>query len=183
MVLAFSPEADREISEIIDRYPDRAAALIPVLFVAQDEFAYLSKEVLELVARRLELPTVTVLYTATFYTMLRKEPVGQHHVQICRTLSCYLRGADQLAALAQRKLGIRVGETTGDGKFTLEGVECLAACGTAPVVRVNDVYHESMTPESFEALLDRLAEEPPAAGTTRSAPMGTTRTADDGGTA
>jgi NADH-quinone oxidoreductase E subunit len=183
MALAFSPEADREISEIIGRYPDRAAALIPVLFVAQDEFAYLNEEVLELVARRLELSAAKVLNTATFYTMLRKAPVGRHHVQVCRTLSCYLRGADQLTAVAQRKLGIGVGETTGDGKFTLEGVECLAACGTAPVVRVNDVYHEGMTPQSFEALLDRLAAEAPGTGKTKSAPTGTSRTADDGGAA
>jgi NADH-quinone oxidoreductase subunit E len=106
MALAFSPEADREISEIIGRYPDRAAALIPVLFVAQDAFAYLNEEVLELVAKRLELSAAKVLNTATFYTMLRKAPVGTHHVQVCQTLSCYLRGSDQLTAAVQRKLGI-----------------------------------------------------------------------------
>ncbi|MCB9728379.1 MAG: NADH-quinone oxidoreductase subunit NuoE [Deltaproteobacteria bacterium] len=157
MALAFSPEADREITDIIGRYPERAAALIPVLFVAQDEFTYLSEEVLELVAERLDLPAAKVLNTATFYTMLRKAPVGKHHVQVCRTLSCYLRGADQLMATAQRKLGIAPGETTGDGRFTLEGVECLAACGTAPIVRINDVYHENVTPASLERLLDALA--------------------------
>lgn len=183
MALAFSPEADREISEIIGRYPNRAAALIPVLFIAQDEFAYLNEEVLELVARRLDVPAAKVLSTAFFYTMLRKAPVGQHHVQVCKTLSCYLRGADQLTAVAQRKLGIGLGETTGDGKFTLQGVECLAACGTAPVVRVNDVYHEGLTPESFEALLDRLAAESPSVPAATSAPTGIARTSDDGGAA
>jgi NADH-quinone oxidoreductase subunit E len=178
MALAFSPEADREITEIIGRYPDRAAALIPVLFVAQDAFGHLHEPVLELVAKRLELSAAKVLNTATFYTMLRKAPVGTHHVQVCQTLSCYLRGSDQVMAAVQRKLGIRPGETTGDGRFTLEGVECLAACGTAPIVRVNDVYHEGMTPPAVEALLDRLAGETRARPATKEP-----STADDGGAA
>ena len=161
MAIAFSPEADREIDAIVARYPERMAALIPVLYVAQGEFGYLTQQVLDLVAQRLDLPPAKVLHTATFYTMLHKKPVGRHHLQVCRNISCYLRGCDSLMAVIERKLGIGPGETTADKKFTLEGVECLAACGTAPVVRVNETYHEGMTPEKLEALIDELSKDQP----------------------
>ncbi|MGM0574723.1 MAG: NADH-quinone oxidoreductase subunit NuoE [Myxococcota bacterium] len=163
MGLAFSAEADREIDEILGRYPQRMASLIPVLYVAQREFGYLTREVLELVANRLGVPAAKVLNTATFYTMLHKKPVGQWHLQVCKTLSCYLRGSDGIVERVEKKLGIRPGESTPDKKFTLETVECLAACGTAPVMRVNDVYHEGLTPEKLDALLDELASATPDA--------------------
>lgn len=162
MAPAFTTAVEREIDDIVSRYPERMAALIPVLYVAQREFGYLNREVLELVARRLDLPAAKVLNTATFYTMLQKRPLGRHHLQVCKTLSCYLRGSDHLLECLQRKLGIAAGETTDDKDFTLETVECLAACGTAPVVRVDDVYHENMTPEQLEALIDQLRAAAPA---------------------
>lgn len=169
MPVAFTAAADQEIKTILARYPVPMAALIPVLFLAQREFGYLTQEVLELVAARLELPAAKVLNTATFYTMLHKRPMGRHHVQVCKTLSCFLRGSDHLLACLERKLGVAKGETTADRLFTLETVECLAACGTAPVVRVDDVYHEELTPAAAEALIDQLraaaaADPAPAAG-------------------
>ena len=159
MTAAFTSEVDQEIDAIVGRYPERMAALIPVLFLAQREFGYLTQEVLELVAARLDVPPAKVLNTATFYTMLHKRPVGRHHVQVCKTLSCFLRGADRLTDCASKKLGIAPGETTPDKGFTLEQVECLAACGTAPVVRVNETYHEEMNTERLETLLDQLAAD------------------------
>lgn len=164
MAQAFSPQADAEIEAILKRYPDRLAALIPTLWVAQREFGWISPETMELVARRLEVAPAKVVATATFYTMFHKKPVGRHHVQVCRNISCYLRGADEVTAAAAAKLGIRPGETTADGRFTLEEVECLAACGRGPVVQVNADYHEWQTAESVAALLDQLAALPAPKG-------------------
>ncbi|PKN58384.1 MAG: NAD(P)H-dependent oxidoreductase subunit E [Deltaproteobacteria bacterium HGW-Deltaproteobacteria-14] len=157
MAQAFSPQADADIEAILQRYPTRLAALIPTLWVAQREFGWLAEETMELVARRLDLPPAKVISTATFYTMFHKKPVGRYHVQVCKNISCYLRGSDEVTARAAKKLGLRPGETSADGQFTLEEVECLAACGRGPVVQVNADYHEWQTAETIEALLDRLA--------------------------
>ncbi|MDP6945302.1 MAG: NAD(P)H-dependent oxidoreductase subunit E, partial [Myxococcota bacterium] len=150
MSVQFSADAERHIDELIGRYPERLGALIPALFIPQQEFGYLTREVFELVAARLDVPTAQVLNTATFYTMLYKKPVGQHHLQICRNVSCFLRGADALTACAHRRLGLSNGDVTQDARFSLELVECLAACGGAPVVRINETYHENVTPEAFD---------------------------------
>ncbi len=124
MTPTFSPEAERRVVEILARYPadQKMAALIPVLYLAQEEFGYLTVDVMSLVAERLSLPATQVLNTATFYSMLRKRPVGRHHVQICTNVSCWLRGADDILAQARRKLGICLGETTEDRMFTLDEV-------------------------------------------------------------
>ncbi|MCB9736292.1 MAG: NAD(P)H-dependent oxidoreductase subunit E [Deltaproteobacteria bacterium] len=164
MALAFSPEANDQIDAILKRYPTRLAALIPVLFVAQRTFGYLSSEAMELVAARLDLPPAQVISTATFYTMFNKKPVGRYHVQVCKNISCYLRGADEVTSCLSEKLGVRPGGTTPDGAFTLEEVECLAACGRAPVVQVNEQYHEWQTRESAAALVAELREKAGAKG-------------------
>lgn len=168
MALAFKPEAEREFERIVHRYPNRRAALIPVLTLADREFGYLSREVMEYVASRLELPPTWVLNTATFYTMLRKRPTGRFHLQVCVNVACYLKGADALVEHLHQRLGIGFGETTPDGLFSLEGVQCLASCGTAPTIQVNDAYHESMTAQKLDALLDTLRAQAAAA------PAGTT---------
>ena len=155
--MEFSADASREIDELVGRYPERLGALIPVLFLAQREFGYLTREVFELVSERLDVPTTQILNTASFYTMLYKKPVGRHHVQICRNVSCFLRGADTLTACANKRLGLSNGDMTRDKQVSLELVECLAACGGAPVVRIGETYHENVTPDAFEALLDGLA--------------------------
>jgi NADH-quinone oxidoreductase subunit E len=166
MTLAFSPEAELKFQRILRRYPNRRAALIPTLILAVREFGYLSREAMSFVAGRLELPESHVLATATFYTMLRKRPVGRHHIQVCVNVACYLKGADHLADHLKRTLGIGFGETTADGLFSLEGVQCLASCGTAPVIQVNDDYHEDMTAEKVDELVGNLraAAEPVAGG-------------------
>lgn len=154
--LAFGPKASQDIAQIRTRYPTHQAALIPVLFVAQREFSVLTPEVLELVATTLGLPASKVASTATFYTMLNKEPVGRFHVQVCKNISCYLRGADEVTRAFEDEIDVDVGATSSDGCFTLSEVECLAACGRAPVVQINETYHEWVTPNEAVTLVEQL---------------------------
>src|ERR1043166_3840676 len=133
---------------------------MPALWIAQREFGWLSLPVLEYVAELMELPLAWVTSVASFYTMYWKRPPGRWHLQVCRNLSCALRGADGIRIALGRRLGIRDGEKTPDGRFSLEEVECLASCGTAPAMQVNNAeYHENLTVERALALVDRLARE------------------------
>jgi len=154
----FSEAVLAEYRAILARYPEHRAALLPTLWLAQREFGWLSLPVLEYVARLMELPLAWVTSTASFYTMYWKQPPGRWHLQVCRTLPCALRGADGIRAAVEDRLGIRFGEKTADGRFSLEEVECLASCDTAPVLQVNNAeYHENLTVERTLALIDRLA--------------------------
>jgi NADH-quinone oxidoreductase subunit E len=154
--VAFTDTALRELEAIRSRYPDREAAILPALHLAQREFGYLSDDAIVYVATLLEFTPARIEGVATFYTMYNRKPVGKYHLQICRNISCSLLGAEHLIEHVSMKLGIHPGETTPDGKFTLSEVECLGSCGTAPVMQVNDDYHESLTEEKIDALLDRL---------------------------
>jgi NADH-quinone oxidoreductase E subunit len=153
---AFSSEALRELEAIRSRYPDKEAAILPALHLAQREFGYVSDEAIVSLADLLGFTPARIEGVATFYTMYNRKPVGRYHVQICRNISCSLLGAEHLIEHVSKKLGVKPGETTPDGKFTLTAVECLGSCGTAPVMQVNDDYHESLTEETIDALLDRL---------------------------
>lgn len=155
MALAYDQDKERSFQQLLTRYPTKKAALLPALQLAQRQWGYLSLEVMEYVAGRLELAPAEVRNTATFYTMFKKEPVGKYHVQVCTNLSCYLRGADEVMALCEKKLGVHAGHTTEDGLFTLDHVECLASCGTAPMMQVNDDYYENLTPKAVEGLLEK----------------------------
>jgi NADH-quinone oxidoreductase subunit E len=154
--VAFSDAARRELEAIRSRYPDQEAAILPALHLAQREFGYVSDEAIGYLAGLLGFQPARIEGVATFYTMYNRKPVGKYHVQICRNLSCSLLGAEHLIEHVSKKLGVKPGETTPDGKFTLTAVECLGSCGTAPVMQVNDDYHESLTEETIDALLDRL---------------------------
>jgi NADH-quinone oxidoreductase subunit E len=156
MALEFSPAALKECREIVAKYPRARSAVLPVLYVAQREFGYIPKEAEELVARLLDIPPADVAGVVSFYTMFHRQPVGKYVVEICRTLSCALMGGDDIASHLQRKLGIRPGETTPDGRFTLRNVECLGSCGTAPVVQINGVFHENLDIQSLDRILDSL---------------------------
>ena len=156
MALEFSSAAFKKFQETVSRYPKKEAAMIPVLYLAQREFGYLSLEAIEYVAKLMDLSPARVYGVVTFYTMLNMQPVGKYHIQVCRTLPCALVGAEKIAALVQSKLGIQVGETTPDGKFTLSEVECLASCGTGPMMQINDDYYENLTQEKVEEILARL---------------------------
>ena len=156
----FSDATLAQYREILARYPQRRAALMPTLWLAQREFGWLSLPVMEYVAELMELPLAWVTSTASFYTMYWKEPKGRWHIQLCRNLPCALRGARRIQDAVESRLCIRDGERTSDGRFSLEEVECLASCGTAPVLQLNNAeYHENLTVEQTLALLDRLARE------------------------
>ena len=156
----FSDATLAQYREFLARYPERRAALMPTLWLAQREFGWLSLPVMEYVAELMELPVAWVTSTASFYTMYWKEPKGRWHIQLCRNLPCALRGARRIQDAVESRLCIRDGERTSDGRFSLEEVECLASCGTAPVLQLNNAeYHENLTVEQTLALLDRLARE------------------------
>ena len=151
-----SPLGQKRIDELVDRYPSKMAACLPALRVAQEELGWVSPDVIQWVSRRLEIPLAHVQGVVSFYTLFHREPVGKHVVQVCRTLSCALLGADRILARCQEKLGIRVGETTPDGRVTLQTAECLASCGTAPVLTVDDQFHENLTLSQVDSLLAEL---------------------------
>ena len=156
----FSEATLAQYREILARYPQRRAALMPTLWLAQREFGWLSLPVMEYVAELLELPIAWVTSTASFYTMYWKEPKGRWHIQVCRNLSCALRGAIDIQHAIEARLGIRNGERTADGRFSFEEVECLASCGTAPCLQVNnEEYHENLDVPRALALIERLASE------------------------
>lgn len=157
----FSPENKKKIAEILTRYPagnvGKQAALLPVLRLAQEQFGHVSEKAMELVASTLNLTPAYVYSVATFYTQYHKKPAGRHHLQVCTNLSCTMDGADKIYAHLKKRLGLQAGEVSRDGRFSLEEVECLAACGTGPVIQVNDTYHEKMDSlEKVDALLEKL---------------------------
>ncbi len=146
----------KRIDEIRQQYPEAQAACLPALHIAQEHLNYVSDDVLDLVADTLKLPPSFVQGVATFYTMYNKRKVGRYHLQLCTNVSCMLEGAEELLMGMEEHLGIKAGETTSDGVFTLQEAECLAACGTGPVLQINDKYHESMDLKKAIALLDDL---------------------------
>ncbi len=156
----FSDAALAEYEALLARYPTRRAALMGTLWLAQREFGWLSEPVMEYVAGLMDLPLAWVTSVASFYTMYWKRPTGRYHLQLCRNLACALRGADAIRLAVEDRLGIADGEKTADGRFSLEEVECLASCGTAPAMQVNNAgYHENLTVDGVLALIDRMAHE------------------------
>jgi len=156
MAVEFSPETLKRFEEIVSRYPKKEAAMLPVLYLAQEKFGYLGSEAIEYVAKLMGLSPARVYGVVTFYTMLNMKPIGKHHIQVCRTLSCALAGAEKITELLKANLGIRAGETTPDGRFTLSEVECLASCGTGPMMQINDDYYENLSNEKIEEILRSL---------------------------
>ncbi len=153
----FSAEALAEYEEILTHYPERRAALMPTLWLAQREFGWLSPGVMAYVSQLMELPMGWVEGVATFYTMFYKRPMGQHHLQVCTNISCYLRGSDDIVGAIRRQLGIAPGETTPDGKFSLDRAECLGSCGTAPMLQIGDKqYVENLSVEKIVELIAKL---------------------------
>lgn len=137
--------------------PAKRSMLLTALYIAQEQYGYLTKDAIERVAQRLGLPVSDVYSMASFYTLYRTQPMGRYVLQVCEGLSCHLvGGAERLVDYLRQKLGIDVGETTYDGMFTLETVQCLASCGTSPTMRVNDALYENMTAEKVDELLETL---------------------------
>jgi NADH-quinone oxidoreductase subunit E len=157
-------------TEIIDRYPRPRSALIPLLHLAQEQDGYLTDEAMEHIAELVGITPAEVLGTASFYEMFKREPVGEYVVNVCTNISCLLLGGEDLLHALERKLGIKAGSTTPDGKFTLEDVECIAACTEAPCLQVNYRYFHQVAPSEAGVLIDELragrkADEVPRHGT------------------
>lgn len=155
----FNNENLAKAQAIIKQYPEgkQKSAILPLLDLAQRQMhGWLPKAAIEYVAQFLNLPFIRAYEVATFYTMFNLKPVGKHHIQICTTTPCWLRGSDQIVTACQKKLGIALGQTTDDKKFSLTEVECLGACVNAPVVQINDDYYEDLTEEKMIELIDRL---------------------------
>jgi NADH-quinone oxidoreductase E subunit len=152
----FSKERLAEIDALVKRYPSAKSALMPVLYMAQQDFGYLSMETQQMVADVLQLRLMEVREVVTFYTMFKEQPHGKYLLEVCTNASCMLNGADELYAQMKDFLGIGPGEITEDGLFSIAEVECAGACAGAPVVQVNNIYHEKATAESMQALITKV---------------------------
>jgi NADH-quinone oxidoreductase subunit E len=154
------PKLAVAIDELIGHYPQKRSASLMVLHAIQEQFGYISRQAAEWTAAKLELQPINILELVTFYPMFRRQPMGKHQIKVCRTLSCALGGAYQLHEHFCKKLGLNADahgpQTTPDGKYTVEFVECLASCGTAPVMMYNDSFYEGVTEKVAERILDEL---------------------------
>jgi NADH-quinone oxidoreductase subunit E len=158
MPFVLSPERERKLQEILGRYPTKMAALLPLLHLCQEQAGCTNDEVVEFVSQRLDLSAAHVKGVVTFYSLFNQHPVGKHQVWVCRTLPCALRGAYDVIEYCEKRLGIRCGETTPDGKVTLRAAECLASCGTAPMMQVDKSYHENLTRQRVDDILTKLLQ-------------------------
>ncbi len=157
--LQFSTEAMIEVSRIISHYPSdkQKSALLPILHIAQNEFGgWLSTETMDYVARLLHIHPIEVYEVATFYSMYNMKPVGKILIEVCQTGPCCLNGAEQMISYLEKKLNIKVGETTRDKMFTIKTVECLGACGYAPMFQIGETFYEHLTEEKIDSILDTL---------------------------
>ena len=150
----FTFVSTEKVKKILSQYPDKQSATLPLLHLAQLENGYISGDVINTVAGLVDCHPAVVMDCVSFYTMLYTKPQGRHIIQVCQTLSCSLNGADALVDHVTDKYGIKPGETTEDGRFTLMKVECLGSCGTAPVVQINKEYHEGLSQKLIDELLE-----------------------------
>ena len=159
--MTLSDQAEKRIAELIPLYPEKKSAVMPALYIAQEELGWLTHDAINWVAARVGIPEAHVTQVATFYTMYYKQGVGKYHIQICRTLSCMLCGARGLTKYIKERLGTAPGEVSADGMWSYEEVECLGSCGTAPMLEINDVFFENLTSETLGTLMDRIEKDQP----------------------
>jgi len=157
--MKFSPEFETRFAEMMTHYPTKRSALVPTLLYAQDEVGFLSDEVIAELAHRLGLTELDVRNVISYYSMLTTKPRGKYNVQVCTNIACMLRGGEELLDHCKRKLGIGHKGTTQDGLFSLEEVECIGACSWAPAVQVNYDYHENLTTEKLDQVLDEYKKK------------------------
>ena len=155
-IAVFSPEVEAEIDRHLAKYPSKRSAILPLMFIVQRERGYLDPPGVAYLANRLSLRITDIWEVATFYSMLQTKPTGRYHIQVCKTLSCKIMGEGKITEHVSKKLGIKPGETTPDGKFSLSLVECLGSCGTAPMFQINFDYHEKLTTDKVDQILDAL---------------------------
>ena len=146
----------KKFDQVIARYPVKRSAIVPLLLFAQDEIGYISDEAIEEIARRVEVRPIEVIEDIGYYSMLRRHPIGKYNFQVCTNVSCQLRGGEEIFSHCRQRLGIGHRETTADGLFSLEEVECLGACCGAPAMQVNYDYYENLTPQKIDGLIEDL---------------------------
>ena len=155
-MIPVNTETDRRIDDLLGRFPHQGSALLPALYLVQEEKGWVSEESMAYLAGKFGVSEAFVAGVVSFYTLFHRRPVGRHHIQICRTLSCALRGSEEILEFLKRRLGIGEGETTSDGRFSLSVVECLGACDTAPMCQINDRDHGCLDPQKLNAILTAL---------------------------
>lgn len=155
----FSKAVEKEFQELLHKYPSKRSALLPALYIVQREFGYVTPEGIDYVGGLMGLSAAQIQEVASFYLMLFLKPVGKNVIWVCHNLSCTLCGAEDVISHLEKKLGIKVGETTADKKFTLLRQECLASCDTAPVMQVNDEYEENLTIQRVDEVVERLGSK------------------------
>jgi NADH-quinone oxidoreductase E subunit len=156
MKFEFTQENLQKIERILPKYPYKKAAVMPVLYIAQEQNGWISGEVIAEVAAQLDMHPEEVLGVVTFYTMYHKKPAGKYHIQVCTNVSCMLRGGYDIYDKVKGKLGIKNGEVTEDAVFSLEEVECMGSCGTAPMIAVNEDFYENLSMEEVDKILESL---------------------------
>jgi NADH-quinone oxidoreductase subunit E len=156
-----SDRAEEKVQALKALYPDSKSAVMPALYIAQEELGMINEKAIAWVSERIGIAPVHVMEVATFYTMYYKKPVGKYHVQVCRTLSCALCGAKRITEYLHKKFNLLPGQVSSDGKWSYEEVECLGSCGTAPMCEINDAFFENLTPEKLEGILKRIDQENP----------------------
>lgn len=159
--MRLSDEAEKRVEEVKALYPDKRSAVMPALYIAQEELGHITEEAINWVAEKIDMAPVHVMEVATFYTMYYKVPVGKYHFQVCRTLSCALRGSKELTECLHKTLHLEPGQVSKDGMWSYEEVECLGSCGTAPMCQINDTFFENLTPEKLQEIIKRIESEKP----------------------
>ena len=155
----FTEDDRRRLLEKSREFPERRSAILPGLHLAYDRYGFINMEMIEQIALTLRIPAIWVAEAASFYTFFPRKPAGRFHIKVCDNLSCALNGACAMVAYLEEKHGIKRGETTPDGLFSLVTEECLAACGGAPMLQLNDRYYENLTPQSLDELIERCRRE------------------------
>ncbi|DAB32124.1 MAG TPA: NAD(P)H-dependent oxidoreductase subunit E [Sulfurospirillum sp. UBA11407] len=153
---SFNKENEEKFQALLQRYPNKASLCLPSLWMIQYQEGWISQEAMVYLAQKLDTTPMEIQSIASFYTMFNLKPIGKYHIQLCKTLSCMLNGSENIRDYLIKKLGIKPGETSKDGKFTLSLVECLGSCGTAPVIQLNDDYIQNVTIEKLDEILDGL---------------------------
>ena len=153
------PETLRQIDEVIPHYPVKRSAVLPLLHLIQEDAGFISNEAIEWIAQKLELQPINVYEVVTFYPMFRQQPIGRRHIKVCRTLSCALMGGYKTCETFEKEFNVHRGDVSSDGEVTIDFVECLASCGTAPVVMIDDDLHEKVDAAKAKQLSERIKAE------------------------
>jgi NADH-quinone oxidoreductase subunit E len=155
----FSEQLSKKFDKMVTNYPTKRSALVPMLLFAQDEVGHLSDDVISNIAKRVELTDLEVRNVISYYSLLHTKPMGKYHVQVCTNISCMLRGGEEVFEHCKQKLGIGHKQTQANGLFSLEEVECLGACSWAPAAQVNYDFHENLTPEKMDKVLEQYSKK------------------------